>query len=64
MTQQHEVEEDGDEVFTPMPKTCPQWRVTDPKTLNGQICGGKVENMGGFMRCKICFASFGPAEEK
>jgi hypothetical protein len=47
------VEEDGDEIFTPMPKECHGWPARHEPA--------PVVPMNGFMRCEHCKASYGPA---
>ena len=42
------VEEDGDEVFTPIPEICVIWN-----------CGGKVRPHKGFHICEKCSTSYG-----
>jgi hypothetical protein len=48
------VEEDGEEIFTPIPKMCSGWPLPHEPA--------PVREMMGFMRCEYCKASFGPAQ--
>jgi hypothetical protein len=50
-TERDAVEEDGDEIFTPMPTTCIRWN-----------CGGTVKPTRGFHVCDRCHCSYGPAK--
>jgi hypothetical protein len=43
------VEEDGDEIFTPIPETC--------------HCGGAVALRDGFHKCGKCGGSYGPCDQ-
>lgn len=52
------VEEDGDEVFTPMPTKCRVW-LNYPR--HGQ-CNGDVKPDGGFHKCQKCGVSYGPVQ--
>lgn len=47
-------EEDGEDVFTPMPKRCRAWR-------DGDYCDGKVvvQKGTGFHVCEKCGVSYG-----
>jgi hypothetical protein len=47
------VEEDGDEIFTPIPAVCGRFG-----------CGGLVWPEGGFHRCAKCGGSYGPVKAK
>ena len=59
-----EVEEDGDEIFTPIPKTCTIWRQRFPTDMpwEGRACSGRIVATGGFYKCQGCGASFGPVK--
>jgi len=46
------VEEDGDEIFTPMPTRCVRYD-----------CRGRVRKQGRWMRCEKCGASYGEAAD-
>lgn len=50
-TTRERVEEDGDEVFTPIPSCC-----TYPS------CGGSIKPINGFYACEQCGRSYGPAD--
>lgn len=58
------VEEDGDEVFTPMPKVCRIGTVINKigKSSGWENCGGAIRSIDGFWRCEICGASYGPVD--
>ena len=47
------VEEDGEYLFTPMPKVCHGWAFAHKSA--------PVVEMNGFMRCERCMVSYGPA---
>ena len=51
------VEEDGDEIFTPMPTHC-------VKRQCRKDGGGLIVERGGFMVCETCGSSYGKAERK
>ncbi len=46
------VEEDGDEIFTPMPTECTGFPMPHPPA--------RVVPLDGFMRCEHCGLSYGP----
>lgn len=48
------VEEDGDEVFTPMPRSCQRFACREHHP--------KLENKNGFMCCPRCGVSYGAAK--
>lgn len=49
------VEEDGDEIFTPMPEKCEYWQCRFSKKDT------KLVKEKGFMVCPVCRKSYGPA---
>jgi hypothetical protein len=52
------VEEDGDEIFTPIPKKCVVcWNQFG-------IIGGIRETSRGFMECEICGCSYGKVKKQ
>jgi hypothetical protein len=58
-----QVEEDGDEIFTP--KTCAAIvRVPHSRNYLVRTCGGIVRPDGGFHKCQSCGGSYGPVKQK
>lgn len=54
-------EEDGDEIFTPMPPKCLRMVHRWPSIPLIQTCGGEVRVVDGFYVCSDCGVSYGPA---
>lgn len=57
-----EVEEDGDEIFTPMPEHCLKFGCSFGKP--GEGTGTKLVNRKGFMVCPRCGGSYGVASKR
>jgi len=51
------IEEDGDEIFVPMPQQCTRWECQYAFGNHGK--NTKLAPKGGFMCCPNCGASYG-----
>jgi hypothetical protein len=56
------VEEDGDEIITPMPTYCMRCRVGF--THDGKPMYALLFERGGFICCSVCGGSYGPASSQ